>query len=187
VNLLAELWLNQVDWGSLRACVGTAEDVPAAVRQLAAAITPEESNAAYWRLDNHVVVQGNLFEAGPPLVPVLLALLAGELSPAARSDTVELLVQLCSYGSHESEVEAGNPNLEEVSRTHLHEGKWLIYRLLLDADDEVRDAAIWLLGFAETDRDHLARVCEAVAAHDHDPCVVRCATDLLNEMRQAGA
>ena len=146
MNFLAELLLEQVDWSSLRACMGTAERVPEAVRQLAAATTPPEADAAAWRLDNHVVVQGNLYESGPPLVPVLLALLHDDLSPAARSEVVELLTQLCCYHTHQSEVEAGNPNLELVSQEHLRQNRWVLYHLLFDDDNMTRDAAIWMLG-----------------------------------------
>ena len=188
MNFLAEMRLNAVDWGALRALShsGTAEAVPDAVRALAAAATPEEAKAAYWRLDNCVVVQGSLFEAGPPLVPVLLALLFDGLSRAARADVVEPLTQVCWYGTDHSEVEVGNADLEQVSRAHLRDGKWVLYQLLFDDHALTRDAALGLLECVETDREHLANVCAAMAARDTDQQVVVTATEMLNEIRGAG-
>ncbi|WP_406636676.1 hypothetical protein [Amycolatopsis sp. WGS_07] len=54
-----------VPWNRLRMDVGTAECVPAAIRDLLNAGSAEDADRAYWRLDNGVVVQGRLFESAP--------------------------------------------------------------------------------------------------------------------------
>jgi hypothetical protein len=168
VNLLAEALLERVDWESLRAMTssGTGAEVPEAVARLAAATTTKEARSAFASLDNNVVVQGNLFEAGPPLIPILLALLTDEISPIAFSWVMDLLVELGLGESHESEVEVGRADLDLLCHQYLREGLFLFYHLLLHADEKVRHSALVLLDAVELDRERLKDVARAIAARD---------------------
>lgn len=93
-NLL-DYEIGTVDWSTLRTLTPQmASRVPLAIRALVAAGSEDEANAAYWQLDNQVVVQGQLFEASARLVPVLFAALLAQLAPAARLRVLDLLVDL---------------------------------------------------------------------------------------------
>lgn len=83
---LAGAELSRHDWSALRCAGGPATDVPQELRGLLAATNGEERRKHYWKLDNNVVVQGNLYEAAVPVVSVLCAALAdGNASPYAHS------------------------------------------------------------------------------------------------------
>jgi hypothetical protein len=169
MNLLAQLCLERVDWSALRAAGVTgagepATRVPAAVRRLAAAETADAARDAYWQLDNHVVVQGRLFEAAAPLVPVLLALLAGPLQGPARHDVANLLVEIVGPAAVPDLAE--DPRLADECRRLAREGLWTIYGLLLDPDPWVRDFGLRALETVDLDRDRLSRVLATVAADD---------------------
>ena len=58
VDELVQLELDQRDWANICDANGPATDVPTAFRLLLTARTPDEAEAAYWMLENHVVVQG---------------------------------------------------------------------------------------------------------------------------------
>ncbi|NUT52907.1 MAG: hypothetical protein HOV94_37315 [Saccharothrix sp.] len=96
----------------------------------------DEATGFYWKLENVVVVQGQLFEAAPAAVSVLLAGLAGPLSKAARGWALELLFQLVAGESDESAVERGNPDLGPRCRAVAREGLWLLYGLVGGPYDE---------------------------------------------------
>jgi hypothetical protein len=63
--------LEDVPWHKLRRSYGTAEGVPAAIAKLTAA-NEETRKEGYWSLDNGVVLQSDLYEAAPYVVPFML-------------------------------------------------------------------------------------------------------------------
>lgn len=72
------------DWETLRVMGGRAGHVPAGIQKLLSSETEGDAWAAYWELENRVMVQGQLFEASQHLVPVLLAALADDVPQVAR-------------------------------------------------------------------------------------------------------
>ncbi len=58
--------IHDEDWGQLSVLTGTAEHVPNAVLGLLSE-NEVEFEAAYWKLDNYVVVQGDLFSSAAVL------------------------------------------------------------------------------------------------------------------------
>ncbi len=87
------------DWGRLDA-VASAAQMPAIVAELAGARDHSRAHAAYWRIDNGVVVQGLLYEAALPVLRIVLLELAG-CSSVARPFLLELAVQICSGTSQD--------------------------------------------------------------------------------------
>ncbi|WP_181871291.1 hypothetical protein [Sphaerisporangium album] len=100
--------LDRHDWESLRMAGGTAEHVPGSILRLVAGQAEDEVSAAYWELENHVVVQGQLFESAYYVVPALLAALLEDPSRTARESILELLFQIVAGESHISEHIAAN-------------------------------------------------------------------------------
>ncbi|MBB5968156.1 hypothetical protein [Planomonospora venezuelensis] len=146
------------DWGSLRAMGGEAERVPESILTLVSSEAEDDALAAYWELENYVVVQGQLFEASQYVVPVLLAALAEEISRAARKAVLELLFQLVSGESDIEEVERGNPDLGPICRKNAQEGIWIIYQELCSGHyDLARD----ILEIIDEDRDRFAHFVDA--------------------------
>lgn len=120
--------LNRFNWSALRSA-GGATGVPAAIKRLHAAQSPEEATKAYWQIDNTVVVQGSLYEAAEPAIPCLLAAL-NTCSDAARPRILELLYQLGSGGVHRDELLAGNHGLDERCRAAVKLGASQFFHLL---------------------------------------------------------
>lgn len=166
MNRVVRDLLGSVDWDSKRSSLGSSEFVPRAVTSLLSAVTPAEAKAAYWQLDNRVVVQGQLFEAAQHVIGPLLVGLQGSLSPAARHRVVDLLVEFVLATPDESEKELGNLNLDRACRQEIERGTWSIYPLLEDPDARVREGSIELLDAVESDRTRLATALALLAEAD---------------------
>lgn len=137
LEMLVELEIQRVDWASIREADGSAVNVPNAIRELLAARSSQEVNQAYWKLENHVVVQGQIFEAAVYTVPVLMAALTlpGRLL-CVRIGLMELLFQILKGMPHQEEVDRGLDNLAEQCKGAARCGLWLLYReLFCDAHD----------------------------------------------------
>ncbi|MCK8498028.1 hypothetical protein [Myxococcus fulvus] len=134
-ELLAEMELVRHPWSSLRVIQGAAEAIPTALRSLFSARSPSEIQTAYWRIENQVVVQGQLFESAVATTQVLMASLVDAKRPMpVRIGILELLFQLTSGESHQSEVDRGNGDLGGQCRAAAREGLWLLYRELVEGE-----------------------------------------------------
>lgn len=98
--------------------------------------------AAYWDLENVVVVQGQLHSAALPTVSVLLAGLLDELSADARDLALELLQQIVMGESDEDEKALGNTDLGDRCRAAARTGLWLVYRELGTRRRETAEAIL---------------------------------------------
>ncbi|OII68931.1 hypothetical protein [Streptomyces sp. CC77] len=149
---LAAAEIAGVDWTAQHSLADRPRDVPASLRQLIAARTEDEA-AAYWGLDNSVVVQGALYGAALPVVPVLPAALLDDLSADARDHVLELLYQIVAGEAGEDEAARGSGALGDRCRAAAREGLWLVYREL---GTRRRDLAEAILDRVEEDRARLA-------------------------------
>lgn len=142
--LVLRALLNAVDWATLRVSGGYAEGVPEHLLELVSARTESDAERAYWRLDNHVVVQGRAFGAAAALVPALcVATSSSVVADCSRRWLVELLTEIALADCHEEE-----PNQREVEQAldqRLGEGLWVIYGLLSSEDAQIRRAALEVL------------------------------------------
>ena len=163
-EMLAEIERARWDWARLRQATGHAGHVPDSIRAMLKAGTPDELDERYWELENHVVIQGRLFQAAPPVVSVLMA----SLSCAERPDWVrvgllDLLFQLVIGTSHESEIANGAHLLGPTCKKAARHGLWVLYRELVEGE---RDAAKDVLNQIEEDRDRLAATLAALPPLD---------------------
>ena len=125
---LLERQIGKHPWKDLRVMGGDASEVPEALVTLSIADSPQAAEKAYWLLENRVVVQGALFSSAPAVVDVLMAMLS--LSPPrwVTISILELLFQILSGESHESESARGRDQLASECRSAAMPGFWLICR-----------------------------------------------------------
>lgn len=88
--------LDDIPWASLRTAHGTADSIPAAIRGLAGATTEADADRWYWKLDNHVVLQGSLYEAAYAVIPFMIAILESPTPESTRACAYDLLVEIAS-------------------------------------------------------------------------------------------
>ncbi|MFN7291315.1 MAG: hypothetical protein ACK5YR_06795 [Pirellula sp.] len=134
-NLLVECEISQYDWNAMMEADGPATNVPLAIRELLGASCPEDAVKAYWKLENHVVVQGSLFEAAVCTVSVICASLV--LNPRPKwvmIQLLELLFQLVSGESHSDEVKRGLTDLGEQCRAEASKSLWILYGLFQEGE-----------------------------------------------------
>lgn len=143
---LVECELLRLDWSLIREADGPATDVPVALRDLLSAKSPEEADDAYWRLENHVVVQGQLFEAAKFAVPILMAALVKADRPRhVRIGVLELLFQIVNGVPHEEEVVRGFADLGDRCKSEARDGLWLLYRESLEGEQNAAKEIIQLI------------------------------------------
>lgn len=124
---LVDVELARHEWLSLPVAGDRAEATPRSLVGLLSAHTEEDAERYYWRLENVVVIQSQLYEAAPAVVSVLLAGLAGKLSKPAKEWVLELLFQLVAGESSVEAVDRGHPDLGDRCRLVAREGLWLLY------------------------------------------------------------
>jgi len=142
------LWDATLPWDDLATATGNARDVPAAIRDLWQATSDEEAQAAYWRLDNVVVVQGSVFHVAPHLVEVLvrIAIAGGFLQ---RRWSLELLLQLAGGWTDPSEQARLGRDLAAECRLGLRRSVEALYLLATDEDHDVRELAVEIIANVE--------------------------------------
>ncbi|WP_236239993.1 hypothetical protein [Streptomyces sp. CC228A] len=153
---LAVIEIERVDWASFPILGDRPEAVPESLRRLISAVTEDEAMDAYWGLENVVVVQGQLYGAALPTVPVLLAALLDDLSADARDLVLELLFQIVAGEADEEEAARGNVDLGDRCRAAARQGLWLVYREL---GTRRRETAVAVLERIEDDKARLAAYC----------------------------
>jgi len=94
VSEVIESLIRSVRWDEMRSLNGSAEHVPAALRDLLSD-NLDVINRAYWKLDNHVVVQADLFEAAYYVIPILLQMLREGID-TGRIRVYDLLFEICN-------------------------------------------------------------------------------------------
>jgi hypothetical protein len=178
--MIIERLMERIDWNSLRSASGSSEFVPDAVRELLAAATAEEAEAAYWKLDNDVVVQGQLFEAARWVIGPLLAALSQPRAAFVREQIANLLVEIAFGEPHERELAAGgDPDLAARCIDELRNALPIFYGMLDDSVPMLRLGGLDLLDAAEADRVRLASAAEGLL-NDPDAKVARRAAELAS-------
>jgi hypothetical protein len=157
---LVELELARTDWSTVLEASGFATHLPTAIRALLASPEPADVEAPYWDLENHVVVQGQLFEAAALVVPVLIAALLEERPRHIRIAVLELLFQIVNGQPHEEEIKRRNLDLTETCRMRAREGLWILYRELVHGE---RAAAKEVLEVIDVDRSRLMHFLESTS------------------------
>ncbi|MEV5969306.1 hypothetical protein [Streptomyces sp. NPDC051921] len=151
------------DWAALGCgCGDGAEHVPLLFETILEAETVRDMRG--YTLQDHIVVDTSLYECTPPAVGVVLAALAGHVSPPAREELLEALSYIAIGASHApGGLSPEEARLEEGCRAAAHEGFWVLAHIGLTGNayeaETVADicAALGLGGDKYADYQHLLR------------------------------
>lgn len=174
--------IDAVDWSTLHSSLGAAEFVPEAFRQLIDAQSEEEAEEAYWKLDNRVVVQGQLYDSARWLIGPLVAALQGSLTDSARNRVAELLAEIAIGAARDIDSATGDIELALACREELSRGLWSFYGLLDDNDHRTRLGATYILEVVEPDKKRLTHVMNFVVRLDPEEAMRGRAIALLREI-----
>ncbi|MEV8401359.1 hypothetical protein [Streptomyces niveus] len=155
LSALVRAELDRHDWDSLRCgCGGPAGHVPMMFEAIIEAGTPGDMTG--YTLANHLERETNLFEASVPAVGVILAALAGDLSPLARAEFLITLWRLTSGESHTTEAALGRPLLGDECRARCREGFWVVGRIGLTGSAEEAETVADIVEFTDLDEERSA-------------------------------
>jgi len=147
-SMLAEHLLNTIDWSGLHSHDGHGEHLRLALSRLLAAENADVAQSAYWGIENHAVVQGELFEVAEACTSILIAALANPRPRFVRIAVLELLFQI--LGGSASAQKSTPSDITQRCHRIAREGLLLLIR---EAIFEERDAALDVLKqLGEADR-----------------------------------
>lgn len=165
---LAELELARVDWSKLREIrcsfgerFVSADYIPSVMKGILNAKTSEEVEKLYWKIENNVFVQGQLFEAAEYLIPVLIASLMEVKEEFIKIWILELIFQIVAGVPDQSEIALGNSGLGERCRAKAREGLWILYETLVNENSNNSELAFEILQRIETDSSRLETFLKA--------------------------
>lgn len=141
---VAELVISCTDWASLRQASGTSENAGAALSGLLAAPTPDDASVAYWSIENHAVVQGEIFEVAEACVRVLVAAFADARPRHVRIAALELLFQILNGDSADP-----TSGLLEKCRGAAREGLWSVVHEAMTGEREAAWDVLELMDLGE--------------------------------------
>ncbi|WP_338846804.1 hypothetical protein V8J88_23925 [Massilia sp. W12] len=144
--------ISRINWENLRVAPGSAVIIPNALIRLLKTQSAEDANEIYWQLENHIVIQGQVFQCAEFAIPVLLLALADDCSRPTKVACMELLFQILAGTPHQSEIDAENNELMDRCHKKAREGLWLLYKELQDG---VTDAAYEILDLIDDDKERL--------------------------------
>jgi hypothetical protein len=153
-----------VQWRTLRTATGTADGMPAAISSLFSE-EPEVRRASYWRIDNHAILQGDLFDSAPFVVAEVIDGLARHQRNS--EDAYSLLVEMANGSAPEQNVvhfDGLVMPLVEATQRALSKGLAYYWRDLGSDDVKVRrHVSELLLALEELGPDAAKRVQRALA------------------------
>lgn len=86
--------LHKIDWRSLKQAHGHAAHIPEAIKGLISD-SPEIVESSYWKLDNHIVLQSDLYEAAFYVIPFMIEILKSNHT-IGRNYVYNLLIEICN-------------------------------------------------------------------------------------------
>lgn len=135
LELIVEAVIARYDWHNLQECNGAAVEIPSAFIELLSSTGPESAIEAYWKLENHVIVQGSLFEASVCVVSLIGAALVEPARPTwVRIQLLELLFQIVNGESHSAEVARGAADLGPRCRKEARKLLWTLYGIFQEGE-----------------------------------------------------
>ena len=86
--------LHNIPWENLKQASGLSGHIPDAIQGLVSHDLDEQEQS-YWQLDNHVVLQGDLYQSAFYVIPFLIEILTSETT-SARSYAYDLLFEIAN-------------------------------------------------------------------------------------------
>lgn len=178
--------IQQIPWGDLNVLMGKATHIPRALLELT---SPDKKTreSAYWKIDNHVVVQSDLFEAAYYVVPLLLEILSHE-GIDGRDLIYDLLYEIGNGAGFGKSIvryfDGKEMDLEQACRSEVSQGLDLYLRDLGDPLPIVRLRLIDLLESLEEHRNIIYPKLQAALASEQDDKVRARLTEAIDEANQ---
>ena len=135
--------INKINWRELRQAHGDSTHIPNALHDLISG-NPQKEEDAYWKLDNHVVLQGDLYEAAFHILPFLYEVLESEVT-SGRERIYDLLFEIANgYEAQEVSCELNGENLSltEACRKSIVQQKELYIAEVSDHTSNYRSKAL---------------------------------------------
>lgn len=163
---IAAVLLDSIDWSCLTVCGDkAADDVPRAFRALLDSQNSTQAEQAYWRIDNNVVVQGNVYDSAPAAVAVILSALTDFQRPIhVQVCLLELLAQIVFGSVSGIEEVPSDCQLEHACLEAAREGIWTLYKLVscfATKHREIAEAALDVLEKLDTNQVRFQAVATA--------------------------
>jgi len=147
VSVAIESLIQSVPWSEKKCLIGSAKHVPAALRELLSEDL-EAIERAYWKLDNYIVVQSDLFEAAYFVTPILLQILREGIL-LGRLHVYGLLFEICNGHGPDGETlmtfEGEEVLLRVACRREIRKGIDLFEADLHQPDEELSRSVCDLL------------------------------------------
>jgi len=178
MNIVTRTLVASVDWAALRTDSGSGTGLVRAFEDLSTAASEESSRNAYWRIDNEVIVQGELYEAAVPALEVLLSMAPTAPPGPVRRSLAELVQQITFGQPRGSEIELGNTDLATRCLALASEATWIFYGWLTDDDSDVRECALLTLQKVDSNEARKGIVFAACRAADSTPGVQRSLSEI---------
>ncbi len=136
-----------IDWSCFKQAHGDASHVPDAIKAL---VSDDESTRekAYWKLDNFVVLQSDLYEAAFYVIPFLVEILLSKVF-SGREHVYALLSEIANGYAPDSvtiQVDGNDMPLTLACRTLVLEHVDVYLDEVKDIQSGYRDSALDLLG-----------------------------------------
>jgi hypothetical protein len=183
--------LDAIDWATLSHAYGSAEDVPALIRNLSAR-DPDTRDRALSDLFSTIWHQGTVYSASAPAVPFLIALAAHPGTPDRPG--ILYLLQALSEGTSYIEAHAsiGNDSIARlcaeqgsdieterqrergwVQATHaaVSAGLPIYYELLAEQDAEIRSYTLYLLASLHEHAADITAALRPMLVEEREPLV----------------
>ncbi|WP_438015639.1 hypothetical protein WMF18_32900 [Sorangium sp. So ce315] len=118
-----------------------------ALLDLLSAKSAEDCTGAYWGIENHAVVQGELYEIAEVCTSVLVASLVDRRPRFVRIAVLDLLFQI--LGGHASSLSFTPGDIVERCHHAAREGLWSLVDEALHGESEAARDVLGLLGEEE--------------------------------------
>lgn len=161
--------IKEIDWDDLKQVNGGSGHIPGAIQGL---VSDDESvrESSYWALDNHVVLQGDIYQAAFYVIPFLLEILASEII-SGRGYVYDLLFEIANgFEIEESECtyEGVVLPLTEACKKSVSGGVSLYLDEVADTSSLCRENALDLLISLEEDSDEILAKLNEIKTSEAD-------------------
>mgnify|MGYP000571271690 CR=1 FL=1 len=148
--------IEKINWTELKQAHGNSGHVPDAIRGLISG-DRKEQEASYWKLDNHIVLQGDLYQAAFYVIPFLLEILGSKVK-SGRSYAYDLLFEIANGFAPEETIcvyDGVSLPLTEACKNAVVGGVDLYLGEVSDISSVCRENALDLLISLEEQIDHI--------------------------------
>lgn len=161
--------IDKINWTLLKQAHGESSHVPKAIKGLVSP-NPKEQEDSYWKLDNYVVLQGDLYQAAFYVIPFLIEILKST-SFNGRKYVYDLLFEiangyaveevLCNYNGKDYP-------LTEVCKKSIADNFKIFLAEVANQSSDFREDALDLLITLEKNRNEIVTELQIIRKNEID-------------------